>query len=107
MLDPPIAFVSHVRDEPAVEVRVNFGMLAGREATSAELDELAARLVPLLGTVSVVAEQRHQTDGHAEAELHQVRIDLDEDDPVAEVAAVAQAWAAGCFANRHAEISEP
>ena len=106
VIDPALVFVS---DTPrsGLEVRVNFGMLAGREATRAELDELAARLLPILGSVSVVAEQRHETDGRAEAELHQVRIDLGEDDPVAEVAAVAQAWAAGCFASRHADISEP
>ncbi len=88
------------------EVRINFGMLTGREATPAELDELMGRLLPLLGTVSIVAEHRQETDGHAETELHQVRIDLLEDDPVDEVAAIAEQWAQACFDLRHAEVTE-
>jgi hypothetical protein len=89
-----------------LEVRVNFGMLTGREATPAELDELANELVPLLGSVSIVAEHRQETDGHAETELHQVRIDLTEDDPVDDVVALAELWAQSCFDSRHAEVSE-
>ena len=105
MTDSSVVFVS----DPApagVEVRVNFGMLSGREATPAELDELAGTLIPLLGSVSLVAEHRQETDGHAEAELHQVRIDLDRDDPVEDVVEVAGRWAEDCFADRHAEVSE-
>ena len=91
----------------ALEVRVNFGLLTGREATPAELDDLGARLVPVLGSVSLVAEHRQETDGHAEAELHQVRIDLGPDEPVDEVAAIADQWARDCYASRHVEIAEP
>lgn len=89
------------------ELRINFGMLAGREATRAELDDLAQRLLPLLGEVTVVAERRTELDEHAEAELHQVRIDLPEDAPLAEVGVIAEQWAKSCFADRHAEVSEP
>ncbi len=105
MVEPSVVLVT----EPSpsgLEVRVNFGLLTGREATPADLDDLAARLLPLLDSVSLVAEHRQETDGHAEAELHQVRIDLAEDDPVDEVTAVAERWAEDCFASRHAEISE-
>jgi hypothetical protein len=106
VIDPLIVFVSEP-EASEVEVRINFGMLAGREATPAELDDLAVRLVPLLGSVSLVAEHRQETDGHAESEVHQVRIDLGEDDPVADVVSISERWAEECFASRHAEVSEP
>ena len=105
MSDPTMVFVAEP-NASAVEVRVNFGLLTGREATPAELDDLAGRLVPLLGSVSLVAEHRQETDGHAEAGVHQVRIDLSEGDPADEVAAVAEQWAEDCFEARHAEVSD-
>lgn len=86
---------------------MNFGMLTGREATPTELDELSARLLPLLGEVTVVAEHRQDTDGVSELELHQVRIDLPADAPVDGIVEVAEGWAQECFADRHAEVSEP
>lgn len=105
MLEPSAVVVNRAAPSD-FEVRVNFGMIAGREATPAELDELASRLVPLLGSVSIIAEHRQETDGNAEIELHQVRIDLTEDDPIADVVALAELWAEECFNARHAEISE-
>ena len=105
MPDPSMVFVTEPTAS-ALEVRVNFGLLTGREATPAELDDLAGRLVPLLGSVSLVAEHRQETDGHAEAELHQVRIDLASDAPADEVVAVAEQWVDDCFDSRHAEVAE-
>lgn len=106
MIDPSLVVLS--QPSPTVfELRVNFGMHSGREATRAELDDLAQRLLPLLGAVTVVAERRAEVDERGEAELHQVRIDLPEDAPLAEVAEIAEQWAESCFASRHAEISEP
>ena len=58
-LEPAIAFVSEISEPPGLEIRVNFGVFAGREATPAEVDELAKALVPEVGEVSIVAEQRH------------------------------------------------
>jgi hypothetical protein len=104
-MEPSTVFVAEPTTS-ALEVRVNFGLLTGREATPAELDDLAGRLLPLLDSVSVIAEHRQETDGHAEAELHQVRIDLGPDDPADEVAAIAGQWAEDCFASRHAEVAE-
>ena len=50
--------------EPAgLEVRVNFGVFAGRDATSAELEELGKLLVPEAGEVSIVGEERHEFVG--------------------------------------------
>ncbi|MDQ4095691.1 MAG: hypothetical protein M3174_05765, partial [Actinomycetota bacterium] len=56
---PPIAFATSP-DRPALEIRVNFGVFAGRDATPAELDELARALLAEVGEVSIVAEQRHE-----------------------------------------------
>jgi hypothetical protein len=105
VIDPPTVFVTEPTTS-ALEVRVNFGLLTGREATPAELDDLAGRLVPLLGSVSLIAEHRQETDGHAEAELHQVRIDLAADAPADEVVPVAEQWLEDCFESRHAEVAE-
>ncbi len=46
--DELIAFVATAEPE-ALEIRVNFGVFAGREATAAELDELAHALRPAVG----------------------------------------------------------
>ena len=68
-----IAFV--VEQEPAgLEIRVNFGVFAGRDATTAELEELGKLLVPETGEVSIVGEERHEVAEDAEVVLHQVRV---------------------------------
>ena len=36
----PIAFVAEPREGAAIEVRVNFGIFAGRDVTRAEIDDL-------------------------------------------------------------------
>ena len=105
MIEPPTVFVTEP-STPPLEVRVNFGLLTGREATPAELDDLAGRLVPLLGSVSLIAEHRQETDGHAEAALHQVRIDLAGGDRADEVVAIAEEWLENCFDSRHAEVAD-
>ena len=113
MVDPLIAFASHVHDEPVAEVRVNFGMLAGREATPAEIDDLAAILLKAAPQVSIISEQRHEISRHVEASLHQVRIELQyvvDDDPAEldslERALVdaAERWAVDCAASRHVDV---
>ena len=114
MVDPPIAFATHVHDEPAVEVRVNFGMLAGREATPAEIDDLAAVLLKAAPQVSIISEQRHEIGHEVEASLHQVRIELQHgvvDDEPAELdsleralVAAAEMWAIECAAARHVDV---
>lgn len=105
MIEPSTVFVTEPATSP-LEVRVNFGLITARQATRAELDDLAARLVPLLGTVSLVAEHRQETDGHAEIELHQVRIDLADAARADEVVTIAEAWLQDCFESRHPEIAE-
>jgi len=42
--EPAISLLVREHEEPGIEVRVNFGVFAGRHATPAEIDELAAAL---------------------------------------------------------------
>ena len=79
MNDLMLAFVAAPHDQTGLEIRVNFGVFAGREATAAEIDELAAGLLPEVGEVTIVAEQRHEFSEAAEASLHQVRIEVEPD----------------------------
>ena len=114
--EPQLAFYERHPEPPGLEVRVNFGIFAGRPATSAEIDELAQQLLPKIGEVSIVAEDRHVIGELSEAALHQVRIEVDPehipaDEHDADVLAgrlveAAEAWARGCAAERHAEVSE-
>ncbi|HEX6491830.1 MAG TPA: hypothetical protein VF002_10730 [Gaiellaceae bacterium] len=114
--DPQLAFYERHPEPPALEVRVNFGVFVGRPATAAEIDELAQQLLPKVGEVSIVAEDRHLIGGESEAALHQVRIEVDPehipaDEHDADVLAgrlveAADSWARDCAAERHAEVSE-
>src|SRR5437667_8813693 len=110
-----IAFA--VEEEPAgLEIRVNFGVFAGRDATSAELEELGKLLVPEAGEVSIVGEERHEMAEDAEVVLHQVRVTIPPErvpDGSAErrefcerLVTLAEIWARQCINERHAEITE-
>src|SRR5712691_11838112 len=68
-----IAFASE-QTPAGLEIRVNFGAFAGRDATAAELEELGKLLVPEAGEVSIIGEQRHEISEDAEVVLHQVRV---------------------------------
>ena len=110
-VEPAIAFRVRAHDEPAVEVRVNFGVFAGRHATPAEIDNLARALREEVETFTIVAEQRHEFGGDVEAALHQVVIEVarehagDAPDQLAErIVAAADAWADACIADRQVEL---
>ncbi len=115
-MEPQLAFYRRQPEPPGFEVRVNFGVFAGRAATPAEIDELAHALLSKVGEVSVVAEERRVVGGESEAALHQVRIEVDPeyvpaDEHDADVLAgriveAAEAWARACANDRHADISE-
>ena len=94
----PIAFVSEDGD-----IRVNFGVFAGREATAAEIDDLARTLLEHLESVTIVAEQRYIVDREMEASVHQIRIEPGSGD-VAALVAIAATWAEACINERHAEV---
>jgi hypothetical protein len=92
------------------EVEVNFGVLAGRQATTAELEELGRELVEEAGRASIVAEDRLELGPRAEAELQQVRIEVDGDSldetMRGRLVAIAERWARECAADRHADVTD-
>jgi hypothetical protein len=104
------------QDPSGLEIRVNFGIFAGRDATSAELEELGKLLVPEAGEVSIVGEQRHEISGDAEVVLHQVRVSVSPEivpnDPAERkelcerLVTLAEIWARQCINERHAEITD-
>ena len=96
----PIAFVDEDGD-----IRVNFGLFAGREATRAEIDDLAQSLLDEVDAITIVAEQRTVADREMEASVHQIRIELSDDD-LQRPLLIAEQWASACVAERHAEITE-
>ena len=112
--EPALAFATRTLEPPALEIRVNFGMFAGREATAAEIDDLAAELLDKVTEVAIVAEERHEISAHSEAALHQVRIEVsgdklpdDEhelDEMRGRLIEAADRWARECIAGRSVEI---
>jgi hypothetical protein len=105
-LDHILAFASGP-DEPRREVRVNFGIFAGRAVTPAEIDDLAKLLIPDFGNVSIVSEERHELSEESEVTVQQVRIDLPGGVDADRVVKTAERWAQACIDDRHVEISEP
>jgi hypothetical protein len=104
---PAFAFVVDRIKPPGVEIRVNFGVYAGREATAAEVEELARELRTRIDQFSISAEQ-HFEFGDGEASVHLVRIGLDEadDELRGRLLEIAERWAQACIDERHAEVAE-
>ena len=94
-----------------VEVRVNFGLFAGRNATQAEIDDLARTLHGELASFTIIAEERHEFGGDSEASLRQVVIAVeraavaDVDATCDLIVAEAEKWARACIASR-SELGE-
>jgi hypothetical protein len=112
-MDPTVAFCVREHEHPALEVRVNFGMFAGRHATPAEIDDLARALHDDVGTFAIVAEERHEFADTVEASLHQVVIEVaheyagDDIDALGlRLVAAAESWAAECFASRSSGLGD-
>jgi hypothetical protein len=114
--EPTMAFAVERQEPPAIEVRVNFGVYAGREATAAEIDRLAEWLLDEVGEVSIISEERHEMDGNVEASVHQVRVEVasdrvppagaERDRVIGRLVERAEHWARTCVADRHAEIAD-
>jgi hypothetical protein len=112
--EPALAFCAREPESPGLEVRINFGVFAGRDATPAEIDELAQALLPVVGEVAVVAEQRRELSGDVEVALHQVKVEvaearLPEDERelgelCGRLVERAETWARGCIDERHADV---
>jgi hypothetical protein len=112
----PMAFAVHRHDPPGLEVRINFGLLTSRAASPAEVDRLAEWLLDEVGHVSIICEERHEIDAHAEASVHLVRVELPTEDIPHEAAALADLeqrlvercdhWARICASERHLDVAE-
>jgi hypothetical protein len=103
-------------EPPGLEIRVNFGMFAGRQVTPHEIDGLGRLLVPEIEDVAIVSEERHQMGGGHEISLHQVKVEVAEDHLPAEgperdaltekLVGLTEIWARQCIAERHADVAE-
>jgi hypothetical protein len=121
---PEISRFVREHDDPGIEVRVNFGVFAGRHATPAEIDELAAALGELVPVFAILAEERHEFAGSVEAKVHQVVVEVPRDaiagsaggkaadaqrepgstEPdflAGQIVHAANGWALDCIASRH------
>ena len=107
---PPIAFQVEHQQPPPIEIRVNFGIFAGRDATPAELDRLAEWLLDEVDEVSIVAEERHELAANVEASVHQVVIQFapadggDTNEVTQRMIERAEHWARLCVSDRHADV---
>ena len=114
--EPAIAFATRTFEPPGLEIRVNFGLFAGREATPAEIDGLAGVLRDKVHDLAIVSEDRHEFADRSEASVHQVRVEVpseslpSSDDEIVELRGrlieAAERWAQDCFDERRAEVNE-
>ena len=58
MDEPKLAFALARREPPGLEVRVNFGVFAGRTVTPAEIEELGQWLLDEVDAVTIVVPER-------------------------------------------------
>ena len=98
-MEPAVAFRVRDHRRPALEVRVNFGVFANRQATPAEIDDLARMLKDLAPSFEIVAEERHEFGGDVEAAVRQIVIEIPEGDDE-RVLAIAERWAKDCIHAR-------
>jgi hypothetical protein len=102
-----IAFRGGDREALAFEVRINFGVFAGRNATQAEIDDLAGGLQEVVASFAIVAEERHEFANDVEASARQIVIEVapeyagsDIDGLCKRVVARAEQWAKSCIRER-------
>lgn len=100
MTDPTLVFANDAAG--GVELVVNFGLHAGREATQAEVERLADTLLAATPALEIVCEQRYEIDRERRASLYQIRIELPTGTAgnPAELAETVESWARGCIADR-------
>jgi hypothetical protein len=102
MDEPTMVFSSGDR-----EIRVNFGVITGREVTAAEVDELARELSTRVDAFSIVSEQRYEFAGDVEATVHQVKIEIEKPIDVefrGRLVEIVERWADACAAERTLQL---
>ena len=107
-----IAFRVRDREPAAIEVRVNFGVFAGRNASQAEIGELASSIHEEVESFAILAEERHEFGDDIETAVRQVVIEVapaygsaDVDDLCTRIMVRAEQWAAACIHER-SELGE-
>lgn len=114
-----VVFVRQAEERPPLQIWINFGILAGRSATPAEIERLARVTLEAASgasppvtvvSVTIVSEERYEIGAQAEASVHQVRIELAADalpeDSASRMELVeglleqAHAWALTCVSDR-------
>jgi len=95
-----LVFRAEAAERAGLEVRVNFGVFAGRNATQAEIEDLARSLRELASSFAVVAEDRHEFGGASETAVRQIVIQVDDDDLSDSVFELAEEWATRCIRSR-------
>jgi hypothetical protein len=113
--DDTLTFRAEPGEPAEIEIRVNFGVFAGRQATDAEIDDLAGDLLHLVRRASVVSVRRHELENGSEAAVHQVKVAVDPADALEPAApevladrllALVDAWARRCIDLRHADVTD-
>jgi hypothetical protein len=112
-IEQVMAFATET-EPPGLEIRVNFGLFAGRQVTPAEIDDLGRLLVPEVGDVSIVAEDRHELGSGHEVSVHLVRIEVPAEELPddrseafeAKLIGLAEIWARQCIAERHSDVAD-
>jgi hypothetical protein len=96
------ALVAMRENDGNVELVVNFGMFAGRDATRAEVERLASALLDDVESVEIVCEHRYEFDREREGNVYQVKVVLPPDGEriAGTLAEKTEAWAAECIADR-------
>lgn len=102
-----LAFCAREPAPPGVEVRVNFGVFAGRNATQAEIDDLARVVGAEVESFAILAEARHEFGGDREATVRQVVIEVARADEelCKRLLEIAEKWAETCIHAR-ADLGE-
>lgn len=106
--EPAISLLVREQEEPGIEIRVNFGVFAGRHATPAEIDELAVALRDLMPSFAILSEERHEFGDAVEASVHQVVVEVPQEHAARgayvlaqQIVLAANGWALECIASRH------
>lgn len=114
-MEPALVFAAPERELPALELRVNFGIFAGREATPAEIEALGRELLAKVNHVAIVSERHHEIGLSAESAVHQLRIEVPADalpmwgcnlqELRGRLIEVTERWALSCIADRHEVVT--
>ena len=115
-MESALVFAAPEREPPVLELRVNFGVFAGRDATDAEIGALGRELLEKMDYVTIVSERHHEIGPEAGSAVHQLRIEVPADalplwgrdlsELRGRLIEVTERWAIACIAARHEQLTE-